>query len=121
MSVLSELDRLVKILKDKKFPLEKESYLQVKIAETLLENGIEFDREKQLDKHNRPDFLLRSSAVAIEVKINGSKPDIYKQVLRYSEFENVEAVLLITNKSIGQVPLHGNKPFRLINLSHAWM
>ena len=80
------------ILSRYKFSVNNEKATQVEIQSILNDKKIVHAREYFLDEGSIPDFMVDD--IAIEVKIGGSKRDIYAQILRYSKFEEVKAVLL---------------------------
>lgn len=54
-------------------------------------------REVRLSDRDRIDFLL-ASAIGIEVKVNGSPGDVWRQLARYAEHDRVRSLLLITTR-----------------------
>jgi len=80
-----------------------------------------FVREHRLDEKNIPDFFCQDYGIAIEVKIKGTKKAIYKQLLRYSQFEAVKILILCTNKALGLPAQIGGKPCYFIHLGKAWL
>jgi hypothetical protein len=117
---MSGIDDIFSILSKYKFPVEDEKRLQGYIEDKLRENRIVYAREFFLDEHNIPDFIV-GDGVVIEVKIKGSKRDIYAQILRYSKFDDVKSILVITNKNIGNPPLYESKKLKILNLGIAWL
>jgi predicted AAA+ superfamily ATPase len=115
-----DINSIHKILTSYRFSLENEKLLQLQIENALLTNNIPHSKEYVLDKHNIIDFLC-NNGIGIEVKIKGSKRSIYEQVLKYSQFADVKSIILITNKSIGNPPLHENKTLNVLNLGTAWL
>lgn len=105
----------------KRLPLSDEKSLQLEIAQCLQAAGLTFLKEHPLDEHNRPDFLFTSAGVAIEVKIKGSARDILSQCVRYASFDQVKAVLLITNRSMGFPKEINGKPAYYFKLGRAWL
>ena len=116
---MSVFNQVCSALKGRKLPLENEKVLQGRMEEIFTESAVEFDREFWLDKESKPDFMI--DGVAVEVKITGSRLEIYRQVQRYAKHEAVKAIILVTNKSIGTIVLHENKPFKLIALNRSWL
>ena len=74
-----------------------EHELQDAIEELLTAECIPYEREVELSKRDRPDFMLRR--VAVEVKTKGSPTEVGRQLLRYAAHEGVEQILLLTTKS----------------------
>lgn len=114
--------RLLTILKSKRFQLFTEKVLQLEIME-LLSNHFkpeEIQKEFVLDTHSIIDFLLFEN-VGIEVKMNGQKKAIYKQCERYCSFPTIQYLILITSKAIGMPESINGKPVLSINISRAWL
>lgn len=102
-----------------RFPLHKEKDLQLMIADVFTKAGILFEREYRFDDHNIVDFFV--SGIAIEVKIKGGVMDILRQCSRYSEFKQVNSIILVTNKSMGFPQQINKKDAFLFNISKAWL
>lgn len=101
------------------FSLETEDALKLQMREVLTKNGVPFEPEYKLDEKNRPDFWVYEHA--IEVKIKGSAKAIYRQCLRYCEFEQVKGLVLVTNKAMGFPPELNGKPTWVVNLGKSWL
>lgn len=115
-----DIQSIHKALSTYRFTLENEKALQLQIEQALTAQRIVHSREHFLDEHNIIDFLA-GDGVGIEVKIKGSKRDIYAQILRYSNFQEIRSVLLVTNKSFGSPLLFENKRLMILNLGQAWL
>lgn len=114
---MTTIHELYDLLSRYKFSVNNEKATQVEIQSILNEKKIVHAREYFLDEDSIPDFMVDN--IAIEVKIGGNKRDIYRQILRYSQHEDVGAVLLVTNRAIGKAPLYDNKPLKILNLGRA--
>jgi hypothetical protein len=121
---------LIKILSPLRLPIEDEKKTQEKVEKALSENKVLFYREYRLDEKNTPDFLVvdkwtgipvRTKGVAIELKIKGSRREIYRQCERYCAFDQVKELLLITNRSMGFPKEINGKPCYLLNIGKAWL
>lgn len=77
-----------------RFVYSHERQLQDGIALALSDAGIEHEREAQLGKAGRVDFL--ADGVAVEIKVAGSRAAVLRQLHRYAEHHAVSAVLLVT-------------------------
>lgn len=102
-----------------RFPLEKEKETQEAIEKRLVENRIDYKREYHLDSDNIPDFFI--DGVAVEIKVKGNARNIYRQCERYCQFDEVKALILVTNRSMGFPPEINGKPCYVINLGRAWL
>lgn len=110
------------ILRQGRFALEDEKVTQSIIESKLIAAGIrKFKREYRFDKNNIVDFFFEETGIAIEVKIKGSKMEIYRQCKRYAEFDTVKELILLTNKAVALPPNINNKRCTVINLGLAWL
>jgi hypothetical protein len=107
------------LLSRSRFNLSTEALLKQEMKKLMDAAGLVFDVEYTLDKHNRLDFY--KSGIAIEVKIKGSAKSIYKQIERYSTFEQVKTLVLVTNKPMGFPKTINGKDCFVINLGKAWL
>ncbi len=110
---------LISLLTDLKLPLQNEKAAQLRIAEHLKENNISADREFYLSEKDIPDFFI--DGILIEVKINYPSRKVYEQLDRYSKYDQVECIILITLKPIGLPKEINSKPVYVINAGKAWM
>lgn len=115
------VSNIFETFKAKRFDLTDEKRLQGEIF-LALQSRIQSDtvqKEYTLDDKNRIDFLIGS--VGIEVKIKGSKRDIYKQCERYCGFDTIKELVLVTNKSMGLPGKINGKDCFIIKLGMAWL
>lgn len=100
----SELGNIFKniqlALKNKKFNLSDEKLLQKDIALAFDESNIDYKKEVRLDNKNIVDFMIDNLAIEIKIQTKASKMSIYRQLERYSQYDEVHAILLITSKTI---------------------
>lgn len=111
-------------LKGQRLSLTNEKVLQREIEDLLRPVfGDDLKREREsvdfFDNENIPDFFI--NGVCIEVKIKGQKTALYKQCVRYCEFDSVKALVLITNLAMGFPKDINNKDCYFFNLSLAWV
>lgn len=119
---------ILAILGQHKIPVSNEKVTQLKINQILrrFESSIfafekvEFVREFRLDDKNIIDFLVNDH-IGIEVKIGGSAKDIYRQLERYTAFDQIKEIILVTSRTMGLPPTINNKPVFVLNLSKAWL
>jgi hypothetical protein len=115
---------IVDLLARGRFPLSSEKECQAEI-EVWLRDGlpeVEILREHRLSDRDRPDFFVTVGGVAIEVKIGGrgqSRTGIVRQLARYAEHDQVEAIILATGVSI--LPFRLSKPVHFVSLGRAWL
>lgn len=113
------VEEVYKLLSSQRFSLDSEKSTQDEIEKLLRSKGVRFFREYKLDIKNRPDFFI--DGICIEVKIKGSAKAIYRQCERYSVFENVKQIILITNRAMGFPTELNNKPCYVIKMSKQWL
>ena len=77
MSETSIIATVLQTLKTRRFSMTNEKKTQLQLYEIL--KPMDFLREHRLDKENIPDFFHLQHGIGIEVKIKGSKKDIYRQ------------------------------------------
>ena len=113
---------IIGLLQNKRFDLSNEKNLQMQISIILQQANIGFNREYVLDPQTRRsiiDFLI--AGVGIEVKIGGSKKDIYRQIVRYCKFEEVKEIILVTSVSMTLPSNVSGKRAYVFNLNRAWL
>jgi len=96
---MSDLARQVAtVIASHLYRFDSESALQEGIHRALdsLEFGVE--REAILGPGERLDFFV-DGRVAVEVKIKGSAAELTRQVYRYAQRPEVEAVVVVTSRS----------------------
>lgn len=113
------LKHILDVITSSRFPVDNEKDLQSAIESKFIEKKVEFIREHRLDDKNIPDFFI--DGIAIEVKIKGNAKSIYKQCVRYCEFNEVKILILLTNRSIGFPKEINGKPCYLISLGKSWL
>lgn len=87
---------LAAILKGYRFNYGNEAQLQEGIRLALEGKGIQFASEVSLTSHDRIDFMVGRTGV--EVKVGHPTASVMRQVHRYAQSEQVDEILLITNR-----------------------
>lgn len=113
------IQSILKILSVERFSTQNEKETQSQIEDVLKRNNIDFKREHRLSPESIPDFFI--DGIAIEVKIKGNAMQIYKQCERYSKFDEVKQLILITNRSMGFPAELNNKPCYVMKLGNSWL
>ncbi len=116
-----DIIRLIRLLSGARLPLTDEKQTQIRIAEIMDNHGLNYSREYHLDSKNIPDFFNDVLGIAIEVKIKGNSKDIYKQCERYASFEQVKAIVLVTNRMMGLPKSINGKACYMFNIGKAWL
>lgn len=106
---------LAELLRLFEFNYWNERILQDAIGEALRRCEIDFSRELRLGPKSRIDFMVGS--VGLEVKTASSRDLVLRQLKRYAEFEQVEGLVLVTNrlKHVFPSDLDG-KPLEVVHL-----
>lgn len=97
-----------------------EKALQSDISDALTGLGVLHEREHRLSKHGIVDFWF-AGGLACEVKIKGSKREIRRQLARYAAHPDVNALLLITARTVGLPECLNGKPLYTYSLSKAML
>ena len=97
------------------FPVHNEDRLQQALAEVLTPFG--FVREYVIAE-GRLDFYRESDQTAIEVKVQGRKAEVARQLGRYAECAQISQLILVTSKpTLADVPASlCDKPIYVIKL-----
>jgi DNA-binding LytR/AlgR family response regulator len=88
---------LVELLEKSRMRTITEETFQVATAQALTDAGVEFKREHPLSRGDRVDFMVGD--IALELKIDGSSTEVLRQLQRYAQHEEVQAIVLLTSRS----------------------
>lgn len=110
------LVNIQKALKGRALNLSNEKILQNDIAEVFIDNNICFKKEVKIDDKNTIDFMIDGLAIEIKITSNVSKMSIYRQVERYAKSDKVDAILLMTSKTMTLPMDINNKPIYVLSL-----
>jgi hypothetical protein len=107
-----------------RFSSEKEMQLDVSnLLPIILESldiKLPISREHRLDSKNVIDFM--SGGIGIECKIKQSSMAVYRQLERYSDFDSIKELVLITSKVHCLPPVTKNgKRILVLNTAKAWL
>lgn len=113
---------LVGLIRRSRLDLSSEKRLQEDLAGVLERSNVVFARETRLNAEDIPDFFL-PGGIVIECKMRGKarKIDVYHQLERYAQHDQVEAIILATNLSIGLPSSLCGKPLYFASLSAGWI
>jgi hypothetical protein len=117
MNAVDVVPMVKQVVRSHRWRLEDEKRLQADLHSHLAAAGVELRREVRLDPKSRIDFM--AGAIGIEVKIKGSKRDIYRQVERYCQFEAIAELVLISNVPLGLPAFISGKRIHIIDLTSA--
>ena len=90
--------------------------LQNLLADIFKQANIEYEREFQLTKKDRPDFLILPDGYAVEVKVGGSIDSHLRQMKRYNNHAAVLGTILIGTRPYSMPDTLSGKPVALINV-----
>lgn len=99
MTGLTTIDLFLKIddaIAGHGFVTSTEAELGEHVAYCLEAAAVKYEREVILDARNRLDFLV--GGVAVELKIKGGVASLLRQLDRYAQFEQVQAILVVTTR-----------------------
>ena len=114
------ISEIMTLLSKHRFELQNEKVLQAAISEVLTKANIEHEREFRLSQADVIDFFAED-CIGIEVKLKGNASEIYKQCKRYCEHNDVKALILVTNRSMGLPGYINSKPSYLVSLGKGWL
>lgn len=120
-NILLELEQVMKALRTIRVQtVKEESFIHDQIKQVFDLYNIAYHHEYKLAPRNRIDFFV-SGGIGVEVK--KGKPyskDIYRQLKRYAQFDEIKAVILVIER-YQDVPEEINgKPCRSIGLRKLW-
>ena len=78
------------------FRFSNEYELHAGVAQVLTSMGLEFHKEVLLAPKNRIDFLV--GRIGIEIKIDMSLAGVTRQLWRYADSDQIEAIILVTTR-----------------------
>lgn len=89
------------------------------VAKRLSEAGLSFIHEAKLAPGCRIDYLVGN----IGIEIKKGRPDAFavkKQLMRYAACDGVEAIILLTQRTVAVPKTVLDKPVRVIVLNQLW-
>lgn len=110
---------LMRVLR-KRFSLSDEKQTQDDIENALKQANINYKREFYLTKEDKIDFFVNDN-IGLEVKLAGSKKNIYRQCERYCLSDKIKEIILITKVSMGLPKEINGKKTYIIDLGRAWL
>ena len=114
---MNDIRPLTNALRAARFRFSNEDELQAGVAEVLTAAGIPFDREVAIGPGDRLDFLVGTTA--IEVKVDGGRNDLLRQLKRYARHEGIEDLVVVTSRArhAGLPDSIGSKPIWVVWVS----
>ena len=116
----TEIARIEEALARVRMPAQPEEYdIHAQVAEALGAEGIPFIHEYPLAPRCRIDF--KAGCVGIEVKKGRpASNDLVRQLRRYLASDELEAVVVVTQRATALPERILGKPVRLVSLNRLW-
>lgn len=107
-----------------RFRYASEARLQEGLAVALTQAGYNVRREVRLDARSRVDLIVephrRLERVGVEVKVAGSRASVLRQVTRYLQSDEIDALVLVTSRVRHTfAPIVAGKPLVVVQLAGA--
>jgi len=100
--MLTRLNRLSQVIGSKSYRFCNEKELQDGIEQVLYYAGYTLKREVILSSRDRIDFVV--DHIGIEIKVDGSTSSVIRQVHRYAQYDELDAILVVTTRSKHSLP-----------------
>ena len=112
--------RVIALIERNRIDVSTEAAAHRAIADVLKADGLDAETEVRLSSKDRIDVL--AGTVGIEVKVQGRRREIAKQLQRYAEHDQIEALVLATAGPwpTQRATLNG-KPVMLASLTKGWL
>lgn len=112
--------RIVRIIENTKINVTTERAAHDAIADALIKDGMDVQREVVLSPKDRIDIIV--DGIGVEVKTGHSRRAIHAQLVRYARLDAICGLVLATGvawpTSMREV---NGKPFRCASLSRGWL
>ena len=118
-----EVIDLVEFIRKLKIPYSTEKEMQESLFSCFSSAGFNVQREFSLSPKDRIDFLitLESGAVGVECKTKGTPISIYRQLERYSKYDCISSLVLITSKHMNAGDEIKGKPTYTVKTGTKWL
>lgn len=109
-------EELAEVIERHQFSFGSEADLQEGIEQVLRGCGVEFRREVRLTRQDRIDFMV--GRVGLEVKTGGSISALTRQVHRYAQLDEVDAIVVVAGlERLTDLPgVINGKPVRVVRM-----
>lgn len=114
---------LLRFLSRQRLKTSDEKTAQADLADLLEDAGYEFEREKRLSDKDIPDFVVKLGAqqVVIELKIKAQRKSIYRQLERYAQHSDIDALILYTATAMHLPEKINEKPAFVASMGAGWL
>ncbi|NMD37441.1 MAG: DNA/RNA nuclease SfsA [Christensenellaceae bacterium] len=118
---MANINKILGLLKGAKLPFSVEEFqIHQHIIKLFNDNDIKFIHEFKIKGNSRIDFFVEDE-IGVEVKKGRpNKTNLIKQLTKYSECENICAIIVIVEKSIALPDSINGKNIYSINLNSQW-
>lgn len=112
---MGNMEEIHRAIENHRYRYANEAELQDAIARVLDDACFQFRREVRLSDRDRIDFLV--DGIGIEVKIKGSGSALVRQVYRYLQHEELQALIVVTTRVRHSLPSEiRGKPVGVVHL-----
>lgn len=118
-----EIQKLLFFLNKQRIQLSDEKTAQTGLADLLQGAGYAYVREKRLSDKDIPDFVVKLGAhqVVIELKIKAQRKSIYRQLERYAQHGDIDALILYTATAMHLPEKINEKPAFVASMGAGWL
>ena len=115
-----DIARIVSALSAVRMPAQPEEYdIHAAVAAALKDAGLACEHEYRLGPRRRIDF--RVGRIGIEVKKGRPAPsELLAQLRRYMESDDLDAVIVVTQRAVALPGTIGGKPVKQVSLNRLW-
>lgn len=113
------LSRIVHIIQSRRINVSTEIAAHNAIHVALIANGMDVQREVWLSDADRIDLLV--GTIGIEVKVAGSRRDIWRQLSRYAANPAIEGLVLATATAWPVIKQINGTQLRIASLTRGWL
>ena len=115
-----DIVRIVSALSAVRMPAQPEEYdIHAAVAAALKDAGLACEHEYRLGPRRRIDF--RVGRIGIEVKKGRPAPsELLAQLRRYMESDDLDAVIVVTQRAVALPGTIGGKPVKQVSLNRLW-
>lgn len=110
------INSIINILSSYEFSIHDEKILQFEIAEVFTFEKIEFKKEVVL-ANGIIDFMIGD--IGLEIKIKGQPMSIFRQLERYAQDDNINAIILANVKTMTLPDIINGKIARSVTIRGA--
>ena len=115
-----DIAHIVSALSAVRMPAQPEEYdIHAAVAAALKDAGLACEHEYRLGPRRRIDF--RVGRIGIEVKKGRPAPsELLAQLRRYMESDDLDAVIVVTQRAVVLPGTIGGKPVKQVSLNRLW-